>query len=289
MVGQVERLEAQLEGPPADGCHQPRDGQIDVPHAGTRDAVADVIAKLAGGWFSEGGTVQVRVERLHSVDVVADLIDALVHLAVQCGVAARDDRKPRPRARAQDARHAPVGREYPQRAASKLRRLVTQRQVADVRLALPAVASIEFHVVQLRGPRRELVLVFDHRVAEAIGPRVVAADADADRGAARGRQAEAAVRRRSEVVKDLEVADLLAHARVLERYHTPRVRIGGGAAHRIRNAIDHARTKSHEYRGAERYEVPQSVGVVTQIANRDAPFGANLPFHRHVPRLHARR
>ena len=74
VVGQVERLEAQLEGPPVGNCHQPRDGQIDVPHAGTRDAVADVIAKLAGGWFAERGAVQVQVERLRPVDVVADLI-----------------------------------------------------------------------------------------------------------------------------------------------------------------------------------------------------------------------
>ena len=71
-----------------------------------------------------------------------------------------------------------------------------------------------------------------------------------------------------------------ASAGSLQGQDAPAVQIGVGRAHRIGRRLNRAGTESQVHARIEATQSPQAIRVATQIADRRAPVGADLPFER---------
>src|SRR5262245_32990514 len=174
-----------------------------------------MIAEGARRRLRERRRVQVLIQGLRSIHVVADLVGSLsghlvdgTKLPIERVVAAGEDGEPRPRACGENPRHSPIGPDNPEYRTGKPRRLISHGQIGDVRLVLRAVALIEGEVVRLGRSRRELMVAVVHAIAEAVRPCVVAIEAHAACRHATRRELESAIVRYTVVVEDLEVANL---------------------------------------------------------------------------------
>ena len=105
VVQQVERLETKLHVLRAAERNELRHRQVDRPEGRPLDAVPHLIPERAERRLRERGPVQVAVQRLGSVDVVADLVDPLFleALSVQRAIRARGHGQPAARPRRDDA------------------------------------------------------------------------------------------------------------------------------------------------------------------------------------------
>jgi hypothetical protein len=123
----------------------------------------------------------------------------------------RGHREPAPRSRVQDAGHPPVRRQCPQRRVLELRRFGADRDVADVRAVLQAMADVECRVVRLEVAGADLLERRGDRVAHASRQRVVAAEPESARRPALNREFQRPVVLLPHVVVKIDRAELRRH------------------------------------------------------------------------------
>ncbi len=125
--------------------------------------------------------------------------------------------------------------------------------------------------------------------ANAVRQRVVPTDAQAAGSASRHRQPQPLISLPADGVVLIHEAKGARPSRILQGERAALVQVGGGAAHRVRDAVDDTRTKTQEHARVEAHLRPEVIRVAAQIVRRYRPVVPELLFKRDVPRLHARR
>src|SRR6185436_17571227 len=103
------------------------------------------------------------------------------------------------------------------------------------------------------------------RIADAMRPRVVAADRHAVCGAALKGQEEAVVAGGAACIGVNDSAEVLSGLRILQAEQTALVRVAGGGARRIGDTVECARSQSKKNRRIDVVRCPQVSRAVSKV------------------------